>query len=733
MIIYARKISAIAHFVLLLFIFSGALATAQDLPAVTLAMDPASLVVGPEATASSGIVIVTIADGRGLPAMTLRSRPAKVGEHLAFIRFPDNNNKDWILLPAQSADRAEIQIEIVDVLASGVYEGLIEAMISGRQNVASTAKVAVYRADSNFAPAFEGEMVKNNRVEFTTSSSNREFVFSVQNPSTGIERVFKLALEPPTDATVKQQEASSRETQNTLSALSFHPATFRLRPGQEQAVVARVRDGLPSGSSFHVIKISDANTPTLSKNMVVALKVPTSPWGWPTWLTLGLVLLGAVLSLLLNNIFPPSLAKRRNRQLLNDSSAFIRNCTKASGFVQSALLAENSHIRLLNGQILSFSTTKAAQLSEIDRLIKNLEEKQQVAYRISTLRDSAARNTDLPARMEVALEEDLLEAEEILLDGEVENAKAKVEEATRLRTTGLSETYLKQFRLDLPGEIQTLLENIAGGGASNDPFISQCVTRLKNHQNAIATLQVLQLLALERDYHTVNIYMNFEEAVGGRQKFDSLRAPLLALLKSNSASPEVSRLLSLVRHDIALSDIETAIKQSKFSLKWAPKMPRAYELADFWFEFDNPQLQNVPAARRLPSFEWDFDDGISSPLYERARHFFQSRRGGWQSPWRKMGRKIPYTVPVTLQVKPPYSAEPSVSKKETITIREPASHGWGAVGIQLTSFGVSFILAVLLAFSTQYAVIPELNSFTAYLTPLLFGFSLDQIRDKTTT
>jgi hypothetical protein len=63
-----------------------------------------------------------------------------------------------------------------------------------------------------------------------------------------------------------------------------------------------------------------------------------------------------------------------------------------------------------------------------------------------------------------------------------------------------------------------------------------------------------------------------------------------------------------------------------------------------------------------------------------------------------------------------------------ITPRVPID-GHGFSWVEVTGFIITALISVLVAYSAQYATAGPLNTLNAWLTPFLFGFGLDQLRN----
>jgi hypothetical protein len=137
----------------------------------------------------------------------------------------------------------------------------------------------------------------------------------------------------------------------------------------------------------------------------------------------------------------------------------------------------------------------------------------------------------------------------------------------------------------------------------------------------------------------------------------------------------------------------------------------------------------------VAEFSWDFGDDTSPPRFERCKHFYtvpKDAKSGIGFSWEtwKLTRKIPqreFTITVT--VTPPSKRNPvTFDRKVTAVLAQRA--GMGLIGMQIVSFSVTILVAVLAAFGAQYATTPDSLTVASRLPAVLFGFGLDQIRGK---
>jgi hypothetical protein len=83
-------------------------------------------------------------------------------------------------------------------------------------------------------------------------------------------------------------------------------------------------------------------------------------------------------------------------------------------------------------------------------------------------------------------------------------------------------------------------------------------------------------------------------------------------------------------------------------------------------------------------------------------------------------------------VTPPFKYGKPMTFHKEITVLPRGDRRLGAIGVEVTMFFISFFIAVCAAYGTQYATLPTADTVSVFITAFLFGFGLDQIRDRTT-
>jgi hypothetical protein len=709
----------------LLLLYAGS-AQAVDV-AISVVVEPSPLQLGYRDTRRSGHIVLSVPEGSTMPPLSLRVLPLRSGTAFALAGFPGNNGNDFIEV-SESAQKIDIPIDITRLEVPGSYEGLVDVVVKKPGFTVTPTKIVAVRPDANFAPAIGGAAFKDGRIAITTSDSEPVSSFTVQVPQGSPKRDLEIKLD---DALGKALRVTPKDR-------------FPLAPGEQKIVILSPPPDLRLDTYSGVLTIRDADHPDLFSEVFVSVTKVKSMTG-RTITLFAFVFVGALVSVLLNNIFPVSLAKRRTRQSLTNAESTIRGCDNVSSTLQAVLLAETAHVRLLNGAFGWYTTTKSEQMQQVDTLLKTLQACVVVANEISKLRTTIGQNSRIPVRLSQSLEEKLLSAENYLVDRRHDLAKAAVDEATNLLGGALSTANLTVLRADLATEIDELLALPAPATprvGEIQAILTDLTTDLKAGRAVIDTASVDRLLELERSLYISRTYIrDVERNAAANPNLEAFSGELLSRLIRETTSTTTRLLVALAQKKLAPKDVTDAIAAREARIASANKV-LPYQIVDFRFVFDD--LQEVEAARRLCSYEWDFADNALTPPSDFCRHFFDwtqhrgliRRRLDWVS--QKFARlssgprkRNERTVKVS--VTPPLRRGDASEFATTIDLLPKRDRGFGAIGIEVSMFFISFFIAICAAYGTQYATLPTADSLSVFITAFLFGFGLDQIRDRTTT
>jgi hypothetical protein len=214
------------------------------------------------------------------------------------------------------------------------------------------------------------------------------------------------------------------------------------------------------------------------------------------------------------------------------------------------------------------------------------------------------------------------------------------------------------------------------------------------------------------------------------QQAHTMSLSLLAQLEVAPVASHTQLSISLVKSNLSSVDLEDALRGREAQIECNP-YARYLDLETFRFRFLNPALSAIPAATQLLDYQWVFDDHTTPPDDgDRCKHFFW-KPGRWARMWRWIARRPEPVHTVTVKVTlPPTSLEPYIFTQD-IQMQRQRDRASSLGAIQIITFCITTGMAVLAAFGAQYGgVLPIKIDWGAGVTALLFGFGIDQIRDR---
>ena len=138
---------------------------------VTIAPDPATLMVAPGQGSAAGQIHVTVA-GAALSDITLYASPLTLGDQHAFVSFEasktDTIRLDDSRLQCQANKDCTVHILVRDAWGSDVFQGKIDAF-SAQGKVGSTP-IASVRAGAAFQPVITSDALHDGRLIFDATS-----------------------------------------------------------------------------------------------------------------------------------------------------------------------------------------------------------------------------------------------------------------------------------------------------------------------------------------------------------------------------------------------------------------------------------------------------------------------------------------------------------------------------------------------------------------------------------
>jgi hypothetical protein len=727
-----------------------ALATAQE-PKIPLAADPVTVPFPASAQRAEGRLIVSLA-GMVPARVTLRASPLRLGDAVGFLRFPDNAGKDWLPLDrCPATGPCVVPFEVDRLWPAGTYKATVSA--SGPQDQSAAADIAVVRLAPLPDPVITGAAVHEGRLDVSAAGATPSTIaLTVQNPAGAPPRSFELSVVPAA--------AGSGCAGGGIAAT---PASFRLAPGASQPISLSVGGCASLDSYAAVLLARDADDPASQATTLISV-TGYSSMSWRQEELLFWVILGSLLSLLLNNVFPATRAKQALRTTLRQLQAALRDSGNAGAGLLDALAVEATRLKLSVRQISFWDPSKHAALLEAQTASASLATAVTLARRINLLRTSAD-GAAVSIAVHVLVRARLRDAEEALQAGDAQSAALRLNEAQDALAAARNDLAQKALRDSLIGGISKLMHErgikrapapAAGGAvpaleqpADRHPIIAELVEQLELDVGGYDQLDGDDLLDAERDFYVADVWTEYVEprlreqglmATHGaappppdpqvQQAWAEFSAAFLDCLRKSPNADCTQTLLHLIRRNTTPQEIAAALGRGEARIDCDPQ-PKFLEPVDIALVLTNPALGSVAAARRLASYAWTIGDGSSPPPdVDRCHHYFRPSLPGWVD---RILRKPPLAYPVVVEVRVPFSGAKPV--KFGVTVRpRPMPRVWTTMPMDLLSFTVTAAIAVVTAFGAKYATgVPNVIDWPDCLTAFMLGFGLDQLRDTVST
>jgi len=725
-----REIGLRLAFLLLTIALPAVSANAQ----VTLELASGTLRIEPRSGQADGVVKVTFA-GTDPATVTLRASPLAQGEAYAFVRFNDSHADNIVVDPkgmnCQPKAQCQIAFTVEGAWKSGTYQGTISAA-SPSATLASIPLGAVRTAPA-FQPVLSSENLHGDRL-VVDATTKQEFLLTVRDPAGAMPGEFVL--------TGTAGDGSS------CNPLLFSPSRFHLEPEAGQAVIASVQPCVPAGQHFLALRVASATDKTAGVDTVVEVTRNAPPARRMVSLLIWVVL-GSVVSVMLNNIFPVSRLRTSLRATLRQVNAILRDSGQAGAALVDGLAAESRRIDLSLKQIHFFSAGKVNDIQAAQAAVAALHAAAILARRIGQTR-SAADSATLPIVTHAAIRQKLRDAEDALRAGDTQAASDRLAEAQSKQTEAQNDVQQTALAANLGKQLTKMMtergrlvpaarQQAAPAGSApvsaqlvqdpaRNPRIRDLISQLAQDMDGVSGLDPRDVLDVERDLYIADIWTEYVEDKlrADPARFGELAASLLDLLMRNPKSDQVQTLLDLLRAETTPREIAMSLARGEGWVECDPR-PRALQSVDIAFTFTHPALRTVSAASRLLTYDWDTGDGTTPPPdVGRFSHYFKAPR-----PRLRFWKTVRRSYDVTLAVRVPFTAvTDSFGFATVITPRMTAADRWRAEPMEIASFFISAAIAVATAFGTQFGGgVPNEITWSAGFSAFMLGFGLDQLRD----
>jgi len=598
----------------------------------------------------------------------------------------------------------------------------------------------VVRRKIAFEPTLTGGLVTNNTVIFTPGSADdRTFHFALKNPDTGRVRCIRIPSASTGDGDALditfafEGVSASESTPNSNGSCKEagegkNVALFGL--GQERSVRATITGTLKPDPKTYTASIV-VEDPALSGLAVRAFALNVEPaFGTlrPTWAmayAFFAVLVGAVISVLLNHAGPRLLDKSQGRRDLIGALGVTRQIRDAR--IRLRLENENYGLLLRLNELSLFSQDEEYEEAKtgIDGLVK----------KVATARDIARLHEDLYAKLQLPLVlvqrelQRLRDAAWDLVNGRLDEAKIKLDAAESIE---LTKDNVNWAQTELARDIEKLkvlaAKDLPERFKEDWNLLSQKQPLLKDNkvpQGDIVDLNIrlFRLNLLLRDFDQViarskSLKHTLCGDAAGDQKacLDDLRQNLIALLeRSGQDALEAASKMVRDMQTGFLPDQIVGHLSDRGRIEMQPETPQVGEIVVFTLSLGEP-YDSSTAAREL-RYRWTIQ-GANRPLSstgKRCSIVFDED-------------KEDYSVDVQalkpdgswVRLEPPKSFQVRKAKGAT---------SWIPGHLEFFVFLASVFIAAILAWTLHFGAF-EITKFSHLLVPFLIGIGIDQFRNK---
>lgn len=172
------------------------------------------------------------------------------------------------------------------------------------------------------------------------------------------------------------------------------------------------------------------------------------------------------------------------------------------------------------------------------------------------------------------------------------------------------------------------------------------------------------------------------------------------------------------------AEIDAALTAGEGRVSFRPSMPTDSELVTFAFDFKHPSMNEAPLVKTL-QYEWQFGDRTGPAAGKKCVHFFKTAKSlklPWSSP---SPSDFKGHVSVVAPFGTPFSFPFGVSvRRRRLSLTLPI--------IDTAAFLATLVIALIVVFASHVGDARPFMTFNDYVTPFIWGFGLDQIKEQAT-
>jgi hypothetical protein len=667
----------------------------------------------------------------------LQPQPLLLGSNHAFVQFEDAPKEDSIPLDdsrlgCKKHQACAVRYSLRGMTAHGTYTGTVE-LFSDCGKEGSVAVSGLFDGPV-FQPSLTSDALKNGRLE-VDATDNRAFTVTVNVPVGNPLRTYKINLAGATRLEAKScgwwSDASCKTDTGPIAA-NFYPSEFQIDAGGSRSVIVSLPADLPVGTYQGFVRVTDSSDANLASDTTFWVR-KTASADTRRLKLLVWVALGAILSVLINNIFPLNRDKQDQLERLRAERTRLATCTAIGWDLKAALTSEFRRLWLLIDTISVLDSQKDTLLASATQSLTEFSKRTDLAQRINGVRSEAALRL-LPIRSQLLVDGHLDDAEDALAQADTASAEGRIAAATQgVQTAPVASS----LAADLAQNIAKLARERgkAPAGLTRPDEIQKRIDQLQLDSAALPTMSMRELLAVERDYYIADTWTDVVEfgVTSNQIDLQPIGKPLLESLIAAPTDSQTQQLVKLIEADVSPMRLATALKNGASEIVCDDR-PQYFDLIDFRFKFTYAACASLPAAQGILSYSWRFDDETTSPdAGVSCKHFFLPPRIGsrLRSFWKRERNQTLHTKTVTLSVAHPVWGEKQDFTK-TLQLRAHSNGVSSLRVMQMATFLITTAVAVLAAFGAQYTQsLPTTIDWSAAVTGFLFGFGIDQLRNRT--
>lgn len=673
-----------------------------------ITLDPPSAPIGAQDNSAVFVLRMRNATDKAMKLrIELTPLAEKKGEAWARATLPDYSDRSWAIVALAAAQELPVSIQIRDVTRVGQFEGQVRVTGEPASLVQWAKAIQVMRQGPGFAPVFKGEDLTGDVLTMKSlSAHHKTFYFQVTNPVG--EAQVSVVVAAPLAGPAKSP------------TLTVEPASFKLTPGSEKTVMLSLSEAPERGPMRGQITLTDSRTDVV-KGLSLRYE-PMFPPKWSRGKLIGLVVVGALLSVLVGTVIPILVRRNQLWKRLRELSVQVDLLARSESRACAALQQRAYGVEALSKDAVFLSPRAEGVLAEATKRADDLQLRLGIVQAVSDARTDAIAISPVPASLLVGLARDLDKVADEAVNRDPAVAKTRLDATLAALAAAMSAAAI----LASIQSRTSLLPHAQYG--KGDPGMQARLIKLHADLTNISPALMLDaLVSIDREVWCADQYFNhYFKGVTG-ENGDTNGALLTGLLSAgNHGLLSAAALVDSLKRGVTPAMVDEALADlpKNATIQVRPSMLRVGDLAHCDLVFNNPNLANSPLMTTAP-VTWKFGDGTNDAHGLRVTHVF--RRDWWAAllnfrPTVQRSLRNGTVVPVMAQ------SQHGSQIEENVRVLELS--GWTEVvnNSEVFSFFVALGSACLLALVTKEAAALRFDVMADYLNPIIWGFGADQMK-----